>query len=92
MEGTDPILVECVGGSHDGRTWPMHPAALADGSPVILPSHGVFLAMTDTPEDDPVNSPPDRTWERYVLRGERDGWHLHFDGRLDHLQPPAPSA
>jgi hypothetical protein len=51
------------------------------------------MAMTEAPEDDPVSSDPDDTWERYVVTDQDSGWRLRFDGKLDHLPPPsqAPS-
>lgn len=88
MEGTPPVYVRCVGGSHDGADMPMHPIALVDGSPLIVPSHEVYLAAIDAPEGEPVSGPPDNTWERYVMRPDGVGWLLHFDGRLDHAPPP----
>lgn len=88
MEGPDSVLVPCVGGSHDGRLWPMHPLALVDGSQVIVPSHGVFVAMTEASEEDPVSGPAENAWERYVVRAEGTSWLLRFDGRLDHLPVP----
>ena len=41
---------------------------------------------------EPVSSPPDNTWERYVVRHDSDGWVLLFDGRLDDVPPQAVGA
>jgi hypothetical protein len=86
----EPVYIEAVGGTHDGGTFPMHPIALTDGSQLVVPSHVIMEAMVDAPEREPVTSGPDNTWERYVVRRRGESWVLEFDGRLDHLDPPAP--
>ena len=93
MEGFEAIFVACLGGTHDGTSWPMHPTALMDGAQRVLPSSKVAaLAMLEAPEREPVSSPPDNTWERYVVRHDSDGWVLLFDGRLDDVPPQAVGA
>src|SRR4029077_9066996 len=89
-EGTPAVFIECVGGSHDGHTMPMHPLALTESTPLIVPPHQTMLAMIDAPEREPVTGAPDNTWERYLMRARGDGWVLEFDGRLRDLDPPAP--
>ena len=71
-EETPAVFIPCEGGSHDGHAFPMHPLALQEGSPLIVPPHAVMLASIEAREDEPVSGPPDRTWERYVMRKRGD--------------------
>jgi hypothetical protein len=84
-----PVMVPCVGGSHDGHEWPMHPLRMREGAVTVMPSHTALQAMIDAPEREPVVSGPDSSWERYVIRKQDGRWVLVFDGNIDHLPPPA---
>jgi hypothetical protein len=88
MEGTVPVFVACVGGSHDGHAMPMPPHALEDGHQLVVPPHAKWLALMDAPESDPVPGRADRSWERYVMHKTGDTWVFEYDGNLDHLDPP----
>ena len=70
-----PAFIECLGGSHDGHVLLAEPP-LADGAQMLLPP-------VDPDMQKQAGGPPQRGWERYVLRLRDRRWHFQYDGSLD---------
>ena len=72
------VDVRYVGGSYDGRVGMLSAELAREGYelPHLLRHHSAVPEATRPLM--PTIIPPDASWERYVLRGDADGWVFEY--------------